>query len=81
MDPVPAHIAKAQLIPGVTAEVGDARSLTQPDESQDVVLVLGPLYHLLDREDRLTALREAGRVARPNAPILAAGISRYAALM
>jgi ubiquinone/menaquinone biosynthesis C-methylase UbiE len=81
VDPVPTHVAHAQLIPGVSAEVGDARSLNQADDSQDVVLLLGPLYHLLDREDRLTALREARRVARPNAPVLAAGISRYTALM
>jgi ubiquinone/menaquinone biosynthesis C-methylase UbiE len=81
VDPVPAHVAQARTIPGVTAEVGDARSLTQADASQDVVLLLGPLYHLLAREDRLASLKEARRVARSNAPVLAAGISRYAALM
>jgi hypothetical protein len=43
--------------------------------------VLGPLYHLRERDDRIRALAEARRVARPGAPILAAGISRYAALM
>ena len=43
--------------------------------------MLGPLYHLLERDARLTALREARRVARPGAPVLAAAISRHAALM
>jgi ubiquinone/menaquinone biosynthesis C-methylase UbiE len=81
IDPVEAHVARAQSLPGVTAQVGDARSLALADASQDVVLLLGPLYHLLDRGDRLTSLREACRVARPNAPVLAAGISRYATLM
>ena len=44
---------------GVTAEVGDATSLSHADGSFDVVLLLGPLYHLTEREDRLQALREA----------------------
>lgn len=81
VDLIEAHIAHAQTRDGVTGEVGDARKLTQADGTQDAVLLLGPLYHLLDREDRLTALREAHRVARSGAPILAAGISRYATLM
>lgn len=45
------------------------------------MLLLGPLYHLPEREDRLQALREAHRVARRGAPVFAAGISRYATLM
>jgi ubiquinone/menaquinone biosynthesis C-methylase UbiE len=81
VDPVETHVAQARVVPGVTAEVGDARALTQGDASQDAVLLLGPLYHLTERSDRLTALREARRVARANAPVLAAGISRYATLM
>ena len=44
-------------------------------------MLLGPLYHLPEREDRLQALREARRVARPGAPVIAAGISRYATLI
>jgi len=45
---VPAHVAQAASIAGVTAGVGDARHLDQPDTSVDVVLLLGPLYHLLE---------------------------------
>ena len=30
------------------AEIGDARHLSQPDRSVDVVLLMGPLYHLLE---------------------------------
>lgn len=81
VDPVERHVAHAQLLDGVTSEIGDTRSLPQDDESQDVVLLLGPLYHLLDRADPVGSLREARRVARPGAPILAAGMSRYATLM
>jgi SAM-dependent methyltransferase len=46
--------------------------------SFDAVLLMGPLYHLLDEEERLTALREARRVLIPGGPIAAAFISRYA---
>jgi ubiquinone/menaquinone biosynthesis C-methylase UbiE len=43
----------------------------------DVALLLGPLYHLTDRRDRLQALGEARRVVRPGGPIVVAGISRW----
>ncbi|MHB1536824.1 MAG: class I SAM-dependent methyltransferase, partial [Acidimicrobiales bacterium] len=81
IDPVDEHVAVAAGLPGVSAAVGDARALEQTDDTQDAVLLLGPLYHLPEREDRLQALREARRVARPGAPVLAAGSSRYATLM
>jgi hypothetical protein len=39
---------------------------------------MGPLYHLLDEQDRATAVRECVRVLRPGAPLFAAFITRYA---
>jgi SAM-dependent methyltransferase len=60
---------------------GDARTLAFNDESADVVLLLGPLYHLPERGDRLAALREARRVLRTGGILIAAGISRYAAAL
>ena len=44
------------------------------------MLVLGPCYHLTDAADRVRALREARRVARPGAPVFVAAISRFASL-
>jgi len=61
--------------------VGDARALDEPDSSADVVLLLGPLYHLVDMDDRQTALREARRVLRPGGVVLAAAISRWASAL
>lgn len=58
--------------------VGDARRLPFDESSVDVILLLGPLYHLPNRSDRLGAVAEARRVLRPNGLIIAAGISRYA---
>lgn len=81
VDPVPEHVAAASTVDGVKASVGDARSLAQPDASVDAVLLLGPLYHLVERDDRVRAWREAGRVVRPGGPVVAASVGRFAALL
>jgi SAM-dependent methyltransferase len=80
VDPVPWHVAAAARLPGVSARVGDARTLDAPAHSADAVLLLGPLYHLVDRDDRVAALAEAARVVRPGGVVIAASISRYAPL-
>lgn len=63
----------------VDTAIADARSLDLDDGSVDAVLLLGPLYHLPGRDDRLQALGEARRVVRPGGRIYAAAISRWAA--
>lgn len=85
IDPVQLHVEQAWAgsalqpeTPLAGAEVGDARSLAQAEAVCDAVLLLGPLYHLTSREDRLRALREARRVVRPGGVVLAVGISRFA---
>lgn len=80
VDPVPLHVEQAARLAGVTARHGDARELADTDASYDVVLLLGPLYHLTERADRVKALAEAGRVVRPGGPVVAATINRYAQL-
>jgi ubiquinone/menaquinone biosynthesis C-methylase UbiE len=72
VDPVPLHVEQASRVPGVTARHGDARDLPMPGASADAVLLLGPLYHLVEREDRVRALREAARVVRPGGVVAAA---------
>ncbi|PZG17223.1 class I SAM-dependent methyltransferase [Micromonospora craterilacus] len=80
VDPVPEHVAEAAARPGVTATVGDARALPAADHSADAVLLLGPLYHLLARDDRVAAWREAARVVRPGGVVVGATISRFTSL-
>jgi SAM-dependent methyltransferase len=58
--------------------VGDARRLPFDDGWVDAVLLLGPLYHLTQQDDRLAALNQARRILRPGGLVFAAGISRYA---
>ena len=79
-DVVPLHVEQlaGEGEARIETRLGDARRLDLGDASVDAVLLLGPLYHLVDRADRLLALREAARVARPGAPVLVAGISRWA---
>jgi ubiquinone/menaquinone biosynthesis C-methylase UbiE len=85
IDVVPLHIEQARdrAVKGAdfTATLGNARELPSDDSAYDAVLLLGPLYHLPDRADRLTALTEAARVARPDGPVVAAAISRFASLL
>ncbi|MEY2451761.1 MAG: hypothetical protein QOD92_1335, partial [Acidimicrobiaceae bacterium] len=57
-----------------------ARALRAESAAYDVVLMLGPMYHLPSRADRLAALGEACRVARPGGLVAVAAISRFASL-
>lgn len=63
----------------VESAIGDARNLDLADASVDAVLLLGPLYHLTRRPDRVQTLREARRVVRPGGPVFGAAITRWAA--
>ncbi|TDC37548.1 class I SAM-dependent methyltransferase [Micromonospora sp. 15K316] len=81
VDPVPEHVAQAAIRPGVTAVRGDARLLPVADRGVDAVLLLGPLYHLPVRAERVAAWREAARVVRPGGVVVGATISRFASLL
>ena len=82
VDPVPLHVEQARAASnGYSAALGDACGLREPDASADAVLLLGPLYHLTDRGDRLLALAETRRIVRPGHMIFAAAISRFASLL
>lgn len=60
---------------------GDARSLEFADASMDAVLLMGPMYHLQERSDRIAALRESQRVLRPGGLVFVAAISRFTSLL
>jgi SAM-dependent methyltransferase len=74
------HVEQARAR-GLSAEPGDARALNHPDETFDVVLLMGPLYHLTSQAERAQALAEARRVLRPGGQVIATAIARYAALL
>ena len=87
VDPVPRLVAEAERQsaarprPLASCRIGDARALEFPDQSADIVLLLGPLYHLTEAADRARALSEARRVLKPGGRVFAAAISRWASAL
>ena len=81
-DLMPLHVDQLRRAVGsrpcIQSAVGDARQLDLGDDTADAVLLLGPLYHLDRRRDRLQVLAEARRVMRPGGMVFAAAISRWA---
>ncbi len=59
------------------AEVCDARNINRPDESADIVLLMGPLYHFQNLDDRLQVLKEAKRVLKKDGLLFSVGISKF----
>lgn len=84
VDALDIHVERARArLGGVDrfrAQVGDARELPVADGSFDVVLLFGPLYHLVNRADRLRVWTEARRAVRPGGVVFGMGISRFASL-
>jgi ubiquinone/menaquinone biosynthesis C-methylase UbiE len=88
IDPVPLHLEQARQAsqqqpesPIRSVAQGDARRLVHPDGYADVVLLLGPLYHLTERSERISALQEAFRVLKQGGLLFAVGISRFASTL
>ena len=87
VDPVAKHVEEAERASSLleprlaSARLGEARALPWPDGFADVVLLLGPLYHITERSGRIAALRESARVLRSGGWLFAAAISRFASLL
>ncbi|MBR5342417.1 MAG: class I SAM-dependent methyltransferase [Oscillospiraceae bacterium] len=57
----------------ISAMQGNALDLSAlPDDGFDLTMLLGPMYHLYTKEDKLQALREAVRVTKPGGKLLVA---------
>ncbi len=88
IDPVTTHVEQAKEAisklpgkPAASAAVGHAGNLNHDDASVDVVLLMGPLYHLNEKSERAECLRETLRVLRPGGLVFAVGITRFASLI
>jgi SAM-dependent methyltransferase len=85
VDPAPAQVAAAReragAPPRFRVHVGHAAELAFADAIFDAVLLLGPLYHLAERAERVAALREARRVCRAGGVVAGACITRHAPLL
>ena len=72
------NIAAAGLERQVRFVAADVRDLSQVTErGYDAVLMMGPLYHLIEEADRVRALQEACARLRPGGVIFSAFISRF----
>ena len=75
--PSAVEYAKEHMTIPYEAFSGDARKIEKPDNSADIVLLMGPLYHLQNKEDRMLVLSEAKRVLKEGGILIAAGISKF----
>jgi SAM-dependent methyltransferase len=72
------NIESANLAERVTFIEADARDLSRVTETDfDAVLLMGPLYHLVELADRRMAVYEAYRHLRPGGFLFSAFISRF----
>jgi len=85
VDLVPSHVRRFQEtmtchgISNASAMLGDARDLNDiADQSFDVALCLGPMYHL-DADGRAKVFAECRRVTRPGGVVVFAYINRIGA--
>jgi ubiquinone/menaquinone biosynthesis C-methylase UbiE len=60
---------------------GDARSVNCENETFDMVLLMGALYHLQEKEDRLQCIKEVYRILRNGGIAVFAYICRHASML
>ena len=73
---------KSEGISNITSIQGDALDLSRfGNDSFDMTLVFGPMYHLYEAEDLHKAIDEAIRITRPGGIIMFAFLSIYAIIM
>jgi ubiquinone/menaquinone biosynthesis C-methylase UbiE len=87
IDPVDLHLEQARArasssgVELASINSGDALLLGASALSADAVLLFGPLYHLVDRSERIEALRESFRILKPGGVTFAAAISHFTSLI
>lgn len=59
------------------AVVADARSIPREDASADAILLFGPLYHIVEREERARCLAECRRLLKPGGKLFTANITCF----
>ncbi len=64
-------------IPLKCAEVADARCIPRPDASADAILLFGPLYHLVEADERRRCLDECRRLLKPDGKLFTANITCF----
>ncbi len=86
VEPVLKHIKLAEkrakkLKKPFSVSIGEATKLPYKDNTADLVILHGPLYHLQKREDRVAAILEAKRVLKKGGIILGFAINYTASTL
>lgn len=73
------RLAKANKNAALLADaaVADARSIPRPDASADAILLFGPLYHIIERDERSKCLAECRRLLKPGGKLFTANITCF----
>jgi len=72
------ELEKERGVSLASAQVADARAIPRPDASADAILLMGPMYHIVDWEERLLCLKECLRLLKSNGLLFTAAITCYA---
>lgn len=70
---------KAALL--AAAEVADARSIPREAGSADTILLFGPLYHIVERDERARCLAECRRLLKPGGKLFTANITCFSTVL
>ena len=87
VDPVKKHIELAKSknrrtsSPITHISIGNALEIDFEEDSFDVVVLLGPMYHILEGAGRRRVLLNVIKCLKPDGMVFAAYISRFASLM
>lgn len=73
--------AEGAVPPLAAIENADGRKVDRGSGTADLVLVMGPLYHLTERRERQSALKEARRLLKPGGTLIASAISRFSSAL
>lgn len=62
-------------------EVSDARNILRSSLSADAILLMGPLYHITQKSERILAIKECFRLLNKGGFLFTAAITPYATLL
>lgn len=71
------ELAQGAPAPLAAAEVADAREIHRPDASADAILLFGPLYHIVEADERRKCLAECRRLLKPGGKLFTANITCF----
>lgn len=64
-----------------SATVCDAINVPKEDKSADAVLLMGPLYHITDYNERIAAIKESRRLLKDGGILFTAALTAYSVLL